>query len=332
MEPRELSATTNRVSLLRERLRRTRSRMRVNAFRSVAMPDVSAPPPDGFRTFKSPELERRFASVGYVVIPFVCSDRLAQLRAACTRAHQTSTGGWDCDFYTDDPSLKNEVRSAISGAFAPAIADVFSDHASVLHSFVVNWPGPNGGLELHEHSAIVDQRRFRSVVVWCALEDSDEANGTLHVVERSHLLGRGPKAERGPAWFEPHLDLLLNNYLTSVKVRAGEALIFDNALLHVSFPNVTQNARRTAVATVIPASADFLYHDWVGDGTTIAYRLDEQFFLERRPGAMEWSAPVGLTPIETLPPFDHDVPLARLQSVLKKGTCAHPATGDSQSV
>jgi len=286
-----------------------------------------SPPPTDVPTFVDPADERAFRADGYVVVDLLGADVAADLLATCRHHHPVAPTGarWESDFYTDDRACKVEVDEAIREAIRPPLGDLLADHRTLMHNFVVNWPGAGGGLSLHHHSSLVDERHFRSVVVWCALNEATEANGTLHVVPGSHLVPRGPKGERSPEWFGPLEDALLDRHLVSVPLRPGQAILFDNALLHCSFANVSDEPRMTAVSTVAPNAASVRYYEWVGDGRLEYYALDPSFFFDSVAGELEWAKPEGL-PLLGTDHVDMTPPSMReVEAVIGRGpgTCRH---------
>lgn len=275
---------------------RGRDRGRATVPAPAPEPPVLAPVVADSPTFVDPVAEASFRELGFAVIDLLTPQQAADLLAVCTRLHPARGGdkAWECDFYSDDPECKDTAGRAIHAAMAPGIAAQLVDHETFLHNFVMNWPGPDGGLRLHQHSAVVDETRHRSQVVWCALNPSTEANGTLHVVPRSHRVQLTHKAEQGPAWFDAIEEDLLEHHLHSVPLDPGQALVFDNALLHCSFANRSDEPRITAVATAAPRSADLRYHLWRGDGRLDVYRLEPSFFIDAVAGNGEWAEPEGL--------------------------------------
>jgi hypothetical protein len=251
------------------------------------------------RTFVDDAAESRFREDGWLVLDWLDQDAATMLGALAAEVHPTAPPTpWTSDFYSEDAALKQRISDEMAAAFREPVARTFADHESFLHAFVVNWPGADGGVELHQHSTVVDETRFRAAVIWCALEDTRaDTTGTLYVIPGSHHVQRGPKAERGPAWFDGRSQELVAEYGVEVSLRRGQALVFDNALLHGSGENPGGSPRRTAVANVAPRSADLLYHSWVGDGGIDVFRLDPRFFVDTVAVGGEWAPPVGLTPL-----------------------------------
>ena len=66
--------------------------------------------------------------------------------------------------------------------------------------------------------------------------------------------------------------------MTTLYLKAGEALIYDARLFHASFPNQTDQPRVATVFGAIPNDAK-MYH-YIGDGEFVdVYDSNEAFFL-----------------------------------------------------
>ncbi|MFZ4432505.1 MAG: phytanoyl-CoA dioxygenase family protein [Microthrixaceae bacterium] len=276
-------------------------------------------------TLLDPEAERRLVQDGYVVVDLLEPAQIVELRSLCEQLHSVPRSTWESDFYSPYPADKRAAHEGIGSVFAEPVRRHFAAHRSVLHNFVVNWPGSDGGLVLHQHSTVVDPARFRSVILWCALNDADEDNGTLHVVPRSHLVQRGPRPERSASWHEPHTAELLADHLVSVPVRAGQALVFDNQLLHCSFPNSTSEPRLTAGAVVLPMAAEARFYELADDGRVDVHLLDPEFFLEQVAGDLEWARPTGLEKLTSEDWVPTVVTSEELPALVGPGTCPHPS-------
>ncbi len=285
---------------------------------------VDSPPAEPPPTFVDPELEAQFRDVGYVVVDLLDPDQVARLNATCEHHHPEAVTTWDSDFFSTSLEAKAEIAGAIQAEIEPKTDHVLTGHQAIMTNFAINWPGPDGGLVLHHHSSIVDERTHRSVVVWCAINDATEENGTLHVVERSHLVPRGAWGGGRPNWFADRHDRLIEDHLTSIPVRAGQALMFDNALLHCSFPNVAREPRRTALAIMAPRGVPLRYYKWVPGGTTRAYALEPDFFLRTISPWGGWAEPdeadlLGEESDEGTLPSEQEI-----DALLRPGSCPHP--------
>jgi hypothetical protein len=79
-------------------------------------------------------------------------------------------------------------------------------------------------------------------------------------------------------------DSLLESHLVPLHVKAGDAVILDDALVHYSPPNTTDERRLAIQFVMVPAEADALFFQQVGehDGTmdVDVWKVDEGFFFD----------------------------------------------------
>ena len=249
---------------------------------------IDAPP-----TMRDPDRQAEFEAIGYTIVDLITPEDAAELLALAREVHSApGEKVWESDFYSHDPEVKRRVAEAIKSTVQPAIDRHLTDHETIIQNFVVNWPGDGGGLELHQHSSITDETKFRAAVVWLALTETSLENGTLNVVPKSHRVLGQHKAERTPEWFEGIHEHLLDHHLETVVLQPGQALVFDNAVLHNSFSNITDEPRMTAVIAIAPRAAQLRYYDYVDDGTVEIYELEPEFFLEQVAATQgEWAKP-----------------------------------------
>ena len=274
---------------------------------------------------RSPAAERQLLEEGWVVVDLLDPERVRRLHDVWSEHHAEPGATWESDFYTKDPESKRRIHRSITEATQSALDGHLAGHETLLGVFVTNWPGSDGGLTLHHHSTVVDPSEGGSLVVWCAVSETTEANGTLHLVPRSHLLQAGIRPERTTSWHEEHEQRILDSHLVSVPLRPGQAIVFDNQLLHCSLPNETGSPRIATASIVVPRGASARYHEVREDGLLAAYRLTSEFFIDNDPGSLVWARPTGLDLIGTEAWSPTTVTTADLESTLAPGTCSHPA-------
>ena len=71
-------------------------------------------------------------------------------------------------------------------------------------------------------------------------------------------------------------------YLTPIKVKVGEALLFDSRLLHYSPPNYSRKSRTAIINNIIPTDAQTRCLHGKGDGNELDvnhYDVPEDFFI-----------------------------------------------------
>jgi hypothetical protein len=78
-------------------------------------------------------------------------------------------------------------------------------------------------------------------------------------------------------------------------LKAGEALIYDHALLHASLPNNSQNDRIACACGIIPKGAEMKFY-WNNKGVIEEYESSKAFFLKEN----VFTGPHGLKKIRTI--------------------------------
>lgn len=236
-------------------------------------------------------LEAALVRDGFVLVPFLDDDEVSALRAEHERLHPPGAG-FEPDYFRDDPAFKRQVDAVVRPAVAPRLDRWFDRCAPFMTSFLMKWPDEHSALGLHRDWSYVDERRFRTVVVWVALDDTSDAlgNGPLRVVRGSHTVVPRFRGTFTEDPFGEHRDLILRHCLSEVPVRAGEAVIMDNRLVHASFPNRSGRPRLAVATAVRPEEARLLHPFQHGDRIDL-HEVDEDFFIEHSPPTLKEAGP-----------------------------------------
>lgn len=267
-----------------------------------------APVPSG-RVLRDRSADRRLRVDGFVVVPGLLDPAtVGKVRAAYGELHGWHGRGFEPDLINPDLDYRASASEVLGDSLDGRSTDLFVDHVPFLRNFLCKWPGEDSELYLHRDWTYVDERDgLRSFVVWIALEDVAGHNGQLRVLRGSHRLDsmlRGTSLEA--PWMEHESTIRAN--LESVPLLAGDAIVFDNALVHCSYPNNSENPRLCAAVGMRPSEAGLVYWRRATADTAELRLVDESFFvretpqtlIERAPeipvaetsphGAVEWSA------------------------------------------
>jgi hypothetical protein len=169
-----------------------------------------------------------------------------------------------------------------------------------------------GGFGLHQDLSLVDEREHRSVEVWIALEDTNEANGQLWMVPRSHTwLPTLRGIQSFPFAFGGVSRRIIDDHAVPVPVSAGTAIVFNHATLHCSYPNRTDTPRLVAITDLVPEEAAHLHFFGDGEGNVDAYEIDESFWVDNNPFTLHKPPPasqrIGRVDFEYRPLTDEDL-------------------------
>lgn len=221
-----------------------------------------------------PDLQRELLEVGYVKVQLLDAAQIAALASELDllrpddgfapdgrTGHNRST--YHCTFLDANVEYKRKAQELITAVFQPRIDEVVVDYRILTGNFYVKMPG-TGRFQIHQNWPTTEDLSVTTLTVWCPLQDCDEINGTLRVVPRSHkLLPDVATPQRAP-FFAEFEDELIERHLVPISVKAGEALIFDDSLLHWSSENLSDLPRRAVQIETLPAEV-----------TPVLYHLDE---------------------------------------------------------
>jgi len=240
------------------------------------------------RTFLDAQLEADLERDGFVVIPFLDQDEVDALAAAYWNDLGVAPGDPNkaciSTFHTYDRDYKNRVSETVHTAFGPHLEHYFDRQRVLPANYLTKWPGGMSGFGLHYDLSLVDETQHRSVEVWCALTDTNEDNGQLWIAPGSHKWAptiRGIHAFPSP--FSEHDKRIVDRHAIPVPLKAGEAIVFNHATLHFSYPNKTETPRLVAIVDLIPEEAQHLHYFGDEDGKVHAYEISDDFWVDNSP-------------------------------------------------
>lgn len=264
--------------------------------------------------FKDSALESEFQEKGYAVIPFLSAEEIDFLKAMFFETINQSGGpkigpnvdfqtqseiSYDFTFIDNNIEYKQKVFDIITSTFNNKANNYLLNYKPIIANYIRKKEG-GGEVPMHQNWAFVDEEKYTSVSIWVPLVDSNEENGTLQMVEGSHKrFGR----YRGPMVPWELRDLkaqIISHHLTPMNVKAGQAVILDDSIVHYSDINKTQGLRLAIQLIMIPEAANSIhYHlDKEEDPNTITqYETTVDFYTNFHP----WLKPKGLKALKQIP-------------------------------
>lgn len=301
-------------------------------------------------TLVHPERQAAFERDGYCRIPFLDADRLAAVRqvfADLGRAPDDPGEAVHFGFFSQDAAWKREVREALRPIVAPLVEEQFASHRLVYAMFITKWPGDRSAFGPHRDPWFVDESRYRSATLWCPLVDTPPAtgpdNGSLHFVPGSHRLTDTPRIhDASKLLFEGAQDLILDEYGFPVRLEAGQAVVFDNGIIHYSYRNASPAPRTVLALGLVPREAELYCLLPESTSSIRAFSVDADYFIEHNPFSMAY----GLGHYEAVAQLPFDPPqmgeeafrawcddaVARMDPELRAGPLPRPTEDLSSDV
>ena len=217
--------------------------------------------------FKNNDYNNSLREKGYIILPFLKKAELEKLNSVFYDFVPQSTDRFFATTHSPDLNLRKSANQAIQEAIKEPISLYFSDGKPLGGAFITKPVGNKGILPLHQDWNIVDETKFRSYNIWIPLVDVNEHNGAVFVLESSH---NKTTSYRGPGIASPFSQITdeVMKAMTCLNMKAGEALIYDHALWHLSPENKSNQNRPAMVLGMIPRLAEM--RSYYQEGTEIA--------------------------------------------------------------
>lgn len=229
------------------------------------------------RVFKDKRLQEQFDRDGYVKISLADAKTVQYLSTLYKEVQPLSYKGFSSTIYNPDVDLKVKTSQKIFEVLDGVVKEQLENFRPLGCSFLCKTSGQESFLPVHQDWTIVDESRFASITVWMPLVNTNEKNGQLKVLPGSHRFTDVLRSPTLPGVFQNIKDDVYARMIT-LPVKAGEAVVFNHALLHASPPNLSGSDRVVATYGLVPAEAELhFYHR--KNGSVEKYKIKDDFFL-----------------------------------------------------
>ncbi len=192
--------------------------------------------------FKDQELQRKFHEEGYVVVPFISEEKIRELHDVYKKCYPEGVEGFFTTTFANNVEHRETVNRSIREVCIQEIEGLFTDYKILFSSFIVKAPGADSRLILHQDMTLVDEEIFSGINIWCPMVDLTKDNGAIEVLPKSH---RFFKTYRGSSLPDIYDDVVpeVTSIMQPCYLKAGEAIIFDQSIIHNSPPNLSDRER-----------------------------------------------------------------------------------------
>jgi ectoine hydroxylase-related dioxygenase (phytanoyl-CoA dioxygenase family) len=248
------------------------------------------------------EINPRLAEDGFVVVDLLPPEAVDALRAAHERLAPSVRANFDSTVLSHDLGLRSAVDRLVRAVISTGVDTWLPSHRIAFCTFALKRAAGDGGtVPMHQDWSFVDETLHLSFGLWCPLTSVDAGNGCLQVVKGSHALPHPPRAACSPFFYPGIEERLRASSLTTVPMRAGQAMLFDNRLFHCSPPNRSGIDRLAATSVLVPHAARLRYYHQVDrqrPHLVEVFEVDETFYLSHvAPGRPAHATSLGLMDI-----------------------------------
>lgn len=177
-----------------------------------------------------------------------------------------------------DAAQRNEIFEELSPVFRRAAARFLRNYSLLRIGIFDKLPG-GAEITVHQHSSLVDESQYRSLATWVPLVDMTVERGTMSVIKGSHEFSRHIRSYNDfNRAFRGVSKRLLERYGTALLLEAGQAIIFDDRLVHWSPRNRSSTVRTAIQLELIPEEAELTVYFRRDDQELLKYRLDRTMY------------------------------------------------------
>jgi hypothetical protein len=227
------------------------------------------------------KLNLSLASDGYITFPFLNTSEIEILKDIYYTTHSENPKKFYASTHSPDFHFRRKISDQLTSVINSELSKHLINFRLLGAAFVVKPPLGHANLEPHQDWNLVDETIARSFNLWIPLVDVNSNNGAMYVLPKSHF--------KLPAFRGPNISSLLKDFhsliwknMNVINMTAGEALLYDHALIHASRANRSNSIRIGIVFGIIPKNADMLLYFNNNDNIQ-AYHCDPNFFLSHNP-------------------------------------------------
>jgi len=233
------------------------------------------------------ELQQELEQNGYAVIDFLSSSEIQTLldfNRGNPPPSDLLTSGISFSIGTSELDYRQAITQQVKEIFSLRLISLFPEHRVLLCNLVRKKSDILvSEMSLHQDPSLIDEISPASYGVWCPLIDVDEQNGCLQVVKKSHLLNSKIRpffTFEGFPYSQEILALIQKQYLTSLPMTAGQAVVYDKRLFHGSPPNSTAVERVAAICSLVPKEllSHFCYRETSTSSQVELFEVEDEFY------------------------------------------------------
>ncbi len=233
------------------------------------------------KVFRDPVHQEQFERDGYLVLPFYNEAEIAELKKLYLDIQPKEFEGFFPSTFSSDNNYRTKADIEIRRICDRSVQKYLEDVKVICGCFLVKTPVPESAMCVHQDMTLVDESKYSGINIWVPLLDLNNENGTLEVLPGSHRIFPTYRGATITGIYEECVDEV-RKYLIKVYPKAGEAIIFDQSIIHFSEANRSKEDRIVTNTYFAHKDATFQICYWREDyGNKVEiFEEDEKFMTD----------------------------------------------------
>lgn len=252
--------------------------------------------------FRDVNISQELESQGYVLIDcFDCvqidncytsiKDEFEELKKVIS---QNNNNHINVDFHSTFLDHHKPYKEIIYNHISSLIKENLSETLipfKIIQANLFNKSRGKGNIVPHQNLTTVDETLYSSYSIWVPLNETNELNGTIYIAPKSHRKFEKYR-NHNKHWAPLYASCDISDYrMIPINVKKGQALIFNDSLVHASPINTSDDHRIVFHALLTSKDADTIYCSFSPERVDLI-KVSDDFWKLFTPGDIEPSDPV----------------------------------------
>ena len=227
-------------------------------------------------------LNQQLSENGYVTFDCLSDDQVMQLLKLYK---QVKPIFWRkpvyCNAFIDQPKKNQQIDDKIISLIETQKIINTAEFDINGGCYIVKKKKKDNEVGLHQDWMITDEKHAQSYVIWIALTDTNIQNGAMVVIPKSNQKFKQTIRSYSFRSLYIPIDKCKEDKMSTLALKAGQAILYSSALFHGSFKNIDSNDRIAVVASIVNKQAEkYYYHFEADENVLYKLKMPEDFYLK----------------------------------------------------
>jgi Phytanoyl-CoA dioxygenase (PhyH) len=229
---------------------------------------------------KQADISLQLHKKGYALLDAGLVSEVAELNGFVNQNYPVPPGVFYYSLMGNSYDENISIRTFIKQILGNFYNTFFENFYTRNESFLSKPRNIDTELLLHQDWSYTDEKKFSSYNIWIPLTDVTANSGAMFFLPGSHLWLNNIRSSTLPTARLASTEFNNNDFET-IEIKAGQALIFNPAVFHGSYPNHTNFDRTVITATIFDKDAPYYYYQKTEtDGLVKVFTLDDNTYMK----------------------------------------------------